>query len=58
MAKKASQKPTGDSSPVVTVRVLCNSLGEGGFTYSKGDEFETTEARAAALGDSVELVKS
>jgi len=57
MAKKASQKPTGDESPTITVRCLVNSLGEGDYTYSKGDEFETTEARAAALGDSVELVK-
>lgn len=57
MAKKASQKPTGDSSPLVTVRVIVNSLGEESFTYDKGDEFETTTARAAALGDSVELVK-
>jgi hypothetical protein len=57
MAKKASQKPIGDDSPTITVRVLVNSLGEGDFTYSKGDEFETTAARAAALGDAVELVK-
>lgn len=57
MAKKASNKPTGDTTPVVTVRVKVASLGEEGITYEKGDEFETTEARAAALGDSVELVK-
>ena len=58
MAKKKSNKPTGDDSPAVNVRVLISSLGEGDETYSKGDEFETTTARAAALGpDIVEIVK-
>lgn len=40
----------------VQVRVLINSLGEGDVVYAKGETFATTEERAAALGDSVEVV--
>lgn len=56
----ATDAPTaggGGKSKVVTVKVIINSLGEGAEVYSKGQTFETTTDRAAALGDSVELVK-
>lgn len=63
MAKKASSKPaepdvlTKANPDLVTVRVLAAALGENGTTYLKGETFETTATRAAALGDSVEPVQ-
>ena len=39
----------------VRVTVACNSLGEGGTSYARGDTFETTPERAASLGDSVTI---
>jgi len=59
MAKKASSKPdaetSSDTAPV-TVRVLVAALGENETTYFQGDTFTTTTARAAALGDAVQVV--
>ena len=43
-------------SKLVKVKVLCPALGEDAESYVKGDTFETTAERAAALGDSVQLV--
>lgn len=60
MAKKASTEVKTDEVKAddrpVTVRVLSAALGEGDLTFLKGQTFETTADRAAALGDSVELV--
>ena len=50
MAKKSD-------TPLITVRVLVNALGEDDTTYFKGDTFQTSAERAAALGDAVEVVK-
>lgn len=49
-AKKAAKSK-------VKVKVLVGAVGEDGDTHLKGETFETTAERAAALGDSVELVK-
>lgn len=49
-AKKAAKSK-------VTVKVLSAAVGEEDQTYVKGQTFETTAERAAALGDSVEVVK-
>ena len=47
-----------DEAPkLVTVRVLVGAVGEYEGTFEKGETFQTTAERAAALGDSVELVK-
>lgn len=40
----------------VKVRVTCASLGEESEYYKKGDTFETTDERAQALGDLVEVI--
>ena len=62
MAKKQAAQVKADEVKAdevknVKVRVLCNALGEDSSTYLKGETFDTTPDRAAALGDSVEVVK-
>ncbi len=44
-----------DTSKKVKCRCLVASLGEDDKVYVKDEIFETTAARAAALGDSVEI---
>lgn len=58
MAKKTLPEVKADEVKAVTVKVLCSALGEGDETYLKGQSFETTAERAAALGDSVEIIGS
>jgi hypothetical protein len=48
---KAEDKPK-----LVKVKVLCPALGEDAESYVKGDTFETTAQRAAALGDLVQVI--
>lgn len=58
MAKDSKPKADAAAAPeLVTVRVLVGAVGEPEGTFEKGQTFQTTAARAAALGDSVELVK-
>ena len=46
------EEPAGSEMVRVTVVV---TLAEGGTIYEPGDEFETTPARADALGDAVAM---
>lgn len=55
MAKKIKDETPETPSPSAIVRALVR-MSEDGVNYAKGDTFTTTEERAAALGDSVELV--
>lgn len=55
--EKDAKTGAATATPKVRVRVLCNSLGEGPDVYTAGQEFETTAERAAALGDSVQILK-
>lgn len=54
--KAPEGKPAKPKSKKVKVRVTCASLGEESEYYKKGDTFETTEERAQALGDLVEVI--
>lgn len=57
-ADNAGGDPSSKSAtPValVKVKVLSGAVSEDDATYLKGDTFETTAERAAALGDSVQL---
>lgn len=56
-ADKDSAAAPAKAEPKVKVRVLSAAVGEAEGTFEKGAVFETTATRAAALGDSVELVK-
>jgi len=58
MAKKTEspKEPEPAAPAAVRVRVRAAAIGEGGVTYFAGAEFETTPERAAALGNSVEIV--
>jgi len=49
----ADAPPAIPSSGVVTVRVAHQAVGENGRTFLKGETFETTPARRAALGSLV-----
>jgi hypothetical protein len=49
-------KPAAKAGALVKVRVLIPALAEAGCWFAKGDTFETTPGRAAALGDSVEPI--
>lgn len=40
----------------VTVKVTGQGISEAGVGYSKGDTFQTSPERAAALGEFVEIV--
>ncbi|WP_193214936.1 hypothetical protein [Luteolibacter marinus] len=66
MAKKATDqdpgaaglsKPDESGAPTVTVRVTGQPVGEDGAHYAKGETFQTTAERAAALGAYVEIVE-
>jgi hypothetical protein len=54
MAKKQTSG-AGETSDLVTVRVTGQPVCEDNLHYAKGDTFETTAERAAALGELVEL---
>lgn len=63
IVKETAPEPTDQtdqtdlqSSGTVTVRVVGQAVGEG-KVYHKGETFETTPDRAAALGSLVEVVK-
>ena len=59
MAKKATTPPVGQPPALletVTVRVTGERICENGVGYVKGETFETTADRAAALAGLVELV--
>lgn len=56
MAKKSETETTPEApAALVTVRVTGQPVCEG-LHYAKGETFETTAERAAALGDLVEPV--
>lgn len=58
MAKKPiiqEEPPVASTPATVTVKVKVSAVSEDGI-YLKGETFETTAERAAALGDSVEIV--
>lgn len=57
MAKDSKPKADTAAPELVTVRVLVGAVGEPEGSFEKGQTFQTTAARAAELGDSVELVK-
>ena len=49
-------KTKTEAPALITVRVVSDTLFENGERLAKGDTFETTPERAAALGDLVEIV--
>jgi len=49
-------KTKTEAPALITVRVVSETLFENGERLAKGDTFETTPERAAALGDLVEIV--
>lgn len=53
-AKKTAAKAAAPKT--VTVQVVGMSVGEDGGTFHKGDTFETSAERAAALGPLVRVV--
>lgn len=55
MAKKATEETNEETVETVVVTALVQ-LCEGGETYIAGETFETTPARAAALGENVEVI--
>ncbi len=58
MAKKPETTPEApaDAPKLVTVAVTGQPVCEDGNHYAKGETFETTAERAAALGDLVSTV--
>lgn len=60
MAKKPTSPTEGETSAEAapTVRVRTTAVLFEQSLYQKGDEFETTAERAAALGDLVEILNS
>ena len=60
MAKKSPTTGAGaapaETSSLVTVRVTGERICENSEGYSKGETFETTAVRAAALAGLVEIV--
>lgn len=54
MIQKAADEPSETKPATVTVRARVR-LAEAGTMYAPGDEFETTNDRAGALGDLVEV---
>ena len=57
-AEKGVSLTVQKSSPsLVTVRVTGQAVGENDAHFTKGETFETTPERAAALGTLVEIVE-
>lgn len=56
MSKKAESETTREALAFVTVRVLGQRISEDSTGYEKGETFQTTAERAAALGELVEIV--
>jgi hypothetical protein len=60
MAAAGEAPASGAGKPAdkkkVKVKVIAAAIGEGDHTHLQGETFETTAERAAALGDSVEIL--
>lgn len=57
MAKKTETNPE-ETPALVTVKVTGQPVCEDGIHYAKGETFETTPERAAALGELVSIVEA